>query len=428
MGRINQLFKTDSLKKSFITTVFIMVVVVITLSIVSILGCFAVQNWLVPIRDEVMLHIYDETPSGIQESIMRMRANGERSNLPIIKEEGDREWIRETTTSYAIVPIASPEFLSPKKMLLYNAMSFCTVALPMFYAVLGIILCGIWFYNKKLAKPLSVLFEGAEKISSNDLDFTMDFEENNEMGMLCNAFEKMRNALLESQRTSWALMEERKQLNASVAHDIRTPVTIIQGYTEYLQRNLKNGKVDQETLTRTLSHLKESTARLERYVNSVRDIQNLDDMPINKTEVNLKEVVFEIAEDMAILVNQADKQFTMNTENVPDIKALLDKQLLSRILENLVSNASRYAKEQIGLCFSVEEDMLIVKLWDDGFGFSKKALESATASFYKESDTHEHMGLGLIISKILCRKHGGNIDLKNMAEGGAIVCFSIAIK
>ena len=429
MGRISRLFKRDSLKKSFITAVSVMVILVVTLSVLSILGCFAVQNWLVPVRDEVMLHIYRETPYGVQESSMRMRTNGEHSNPPVlIAQEDDEPIYKDAVTGYAIVPIASPEFLSPKRMLLYNAMSVCTVALPMLYAVLGIILCGIRFYNKKLARPLSILFEGAEKIAGNDLDFTMHSDQNNEMGMLCNAFEKMRSALLESQRTTWALMEERKQLNASVAHDIRTPITIIEGYTEYLQRNLKNGKADEETLMRTLAHLSESAARLERYVDSVRDIQNLDDMPINKTEANLKDAVCEIAEDMAVLANQADKRLNIDMENIPDINTLLDKQVLSRILENLISNATRYAKEQIDLRFSTEEDLLMVMVRDDGPGFTKKTLDSGTTPFYKESDTQEHMGLGLAISKTLCRKHGGNIHLQNATEGGAVVRFRVTIK
>lgn len=430
MDRIRRLFKRDSLKNSFISAVFIMAALVATLSVLSILGCIAVQNWLVPVRDEAMLHIYRETPYGTQESSTRIRINGERFNPPymVITEE-DGEPIEEgMVTGYAIVPIASPEFLSPKRMLLYNAMSVCTVALPMFYALLGIILCGIRFYNKRLAKPLAILFEGAEKIADNDLDFTVHYNQRDEMGLLCGAFEKMRSALLESQRTTWALMEERKQLNASVAHDIRTPITIIEGYTEYLQRNLKNGKADEETLARTLMHLSESAARLERYVDSVRDIQNLDDMPISKSDVDLKDTVCEIAEDMAVLANRSDKRLNIHYSNISHVNALLDKQLLSRVLENLISNATRYAKKQIDLNFTSEQDMLTVTVKDDGPGFSEKALDCATAPFYKESDTQEHIGLGLAISKTLCRKHGGNIWLQNAPDGGAVVRFGVAVK
>lgn len=429
MGRIVGLFNKGSLKNSFISAVSVMSVIIVILSVLSILGCRAVQDWLVPVRDEAILNIYHDTPDGTQESSTRIRINGEQFNPPYFIVQVDGEPVDEgTVTGYSIVPIASPGFLSPKRMLLYNAMSVCTIALPMLYALLGIILCGIIFYNKKLAKPLSVLFEGAEKIAENDLDFRANYNQSDEMGNLCVAFEKMRSALLESQRTTWALIEERKQLNASVAHDIRTPITIIEGYTEYLQRNLKSGKADEETLTRTLSHLSESAARLERYVDSVRDIQNLDDMSVSKSEVDLKETVSEIAEDMTVLADRSSKRLDIDLSGISHVNVLLDKQLLSRILENIISNAIRYAKEKTDLCFITNENMLTVMVRDDGPGFSEKALESATASFYKESDTQEHTGLGLSISKILCRKHGGNIRLQNSPNGGAVVQVSINIK
>jgi len=429
MGRINKLVKKNSLKSSFMVSVFIMVITVVTLSLLSIWGCMAVTKWLVPVRDEAMLHIYRTTPEGVQQSAMRIRLNGEQYELiALISEEQSVDEYADSMVKFAVKPVASPEFLPPKKMFLYNAMQTCMVALPMLYAVVGIILCSILFYNKKLAKPLSVLGESVEKISDNDLDFSLDYYQNDEMGNLCNAFEKMRKALLESQRTTWELIEERRQLNASVAHDIRTPITIIQGYTEYLQRNLHGGKVDEEAIDRTLSHLSESAARLERYVDSVRDIQNLDDMSVNRTEIELFDIVGKAAEDMEVLANKSNKQLHTNISAIPRISATLDKNILFRILENIVTNAIRYATENIELSFSVDDDMLTATIIDDGVGFSEKALESATSPFFKESDAKENMGLGLAISKILCQKHGGNIFVKNTSKGGAKVSVSISIK
>jgi len=429
MDRITQLLKKDSLKSSFMVTVFIMVISVVSLSLLSIWGCSAVTKWLVPIRDEAMLHIYRTTPEGVEQSAMRIRTNGEQYELiALLAEEQNVTEYADSIVKFAVRPIVSPEFLPPQKMFLYNAMQVCMVALPMLYAIVGIILCSILFYNKKLAKPLSALGESVEKISDNDLDFTLDYHQNDEMGNLCSAFEKMRKALLESQRTTWTLMEERRQLNASIAHDIRTPVTIIQGYTEYLQRNLQSGKADQETISRTLSHLSESAARLERYVDSVRDIQNLDDMPVKKTEIALLDVIDKAVEDMKVIAAQASKQLITNTSKIPRITAMLDRNILFRILENTVSNAVRYAAERIDLSFVTDGDILTATIIDDGIGFSEKALEYATSPFFKESDAKEHMGLGLAISKTLCHKHDGDISIKNVPNGGAVVTITISIK
>lgn len=318
MDRIKKFLKTGSLKQSFMSSVFAMTILVVVFSILSILGCFAVQNWLVPVRDEVMLHMEHEYEYGTQKSALRIRTNGEWMEFPVLLSY-DNEGNSSNMTSpfrYSVNPIASPELLTPKRKLLYNTMSICIVVLPMFYAVVGIIVCALQFHKRTLARPLHILMSSAKKIADNDLDFSVNYSKEDEMGMLCSAFEKMRDSLLESQRTTWALMEERKQLNASIAHDIRTPITIIEGYTEYLQRNLNSGKTDEETITRTLSNLYKSTVRLERYVDSVRDIQNLDDMPIYKAEVNLENVIREIQDDMSILCSQTGKILISDSMNI----------------------------------------------------------------------------------------------------------------
>ncbi|MFQ8584599.1 MAG: histidine kinase dimerization/phospho-acceptor domain-containing protein, partial [Holdemania massiliensis] len=204
------------------------------------------------------------------------RANAEKFEVPAFYVANDGEaWQRynPVITDYAIEPLASPGFLSPKRRLLYDAMSVCTILMPLLYAIAGILLCSRIFYQKRLAGPLAVLTEGAQKIADKDLDFAMTCRQPDELGQLCLSFEKMRAELLESQRAVWAVMEERRQLNASVAHDLRTPITIIEGYTEYLQRNLKNGRVDEAKLSSILDNLSASATRLERYVNCVRDIQ-----------------------------------------------------------------------------------------------------------------------------------------------------------
>ena len=71
-------------------------------------------------------------------------------------------------------------------------------------------------------------------------------------------------------------MEERRKLNASIAHDLRTPLTVMKGYTEYLSINVPLGRISQTKLTGTIQNLVQATERMEAYVEQVRDIQALD--------------------------------------------------------------------------------------------------------------------------------------------------------
>ena len=85
------------------------------------------------------------------------------------------------------------------------------------------------FYRIKLKEPLDALKQGIIHIADNDLSFSMGYQKQDELGQLCGAFEKMRRELLDNNRRMWALVDERKKINASISHDLRTPITVIKG-------------------------------------------------------------------------------------------------------------------------------------------------------------------------------------------------------
>ena len=401
--------------------VFVMVLAVTALSLATIFSCVLVRNSLVPPNDEMAVTIRTITADGkITEEKKILRANGE-PNPQMLPDD------YEEYTEYIIEPIHSPIKLSPKRQMLYSALPVMMVGLPLLFAIVGIVICSFAFYRKKLRKPLAVLTAGSEKISNDDLDFTVSYSSADEFGILCDSFEKMRVALLESKKTVWNMMEERRQLNASVAHDLRTPITIIEGYTEYLQRNIPKGKVDESKLMETLANLSESAGRLERYVDSVRDIQSLDEIELNKETVQLRSTVKDMASDLEILAGAASKKLEV-TFDLADEPVRLDRQALYRILENTVSNALRYADSEVQMYFSLERGFLEIVISDDGRGFSQEDLKAACTPFYKKTSEDGHMGLGLAISSILCKKHGGEIALENGVDGGAMVNIRLSVK
>ena len=413
--------KTRSLKTSFVWMVFITVLLVTVLSLITIFSCLAMRSSLVLDDDEILLTSRTININGeVVEEKIHMRANGEPNSQLI--PEGVEQY-----TEYVVEPIHSPLQLSPKRRMLYNALPVFMVALPSVFALTGIVICSLFFYRRKLREPLAVLTDCSEKISNNDLDFTVSYTSADEMGLLCASFEKMRAALLESQQMIWNMVEERRQLNASVAHDLRTPITIIEGYTEYLQRNIPKGKIDDKKLMDTLSNLSEAASRLEHYVNSVRDIQSLDEIEIKKDAVPAYATVKEMTSDLAILAAASNKEFDVSFD-LEDTIIYLDRSVLYRILENTMSNALRYADKKIKMSFTLKDSFLDIQIVDDGTGFSSEALATAFTPFYKETDKQGHMGLGLTICKILSKKHGGQVIVYNNNDGGAVVHITMSVK
>ena len=93
---------------------------------------------------------------------------------------------------------------------------------------------------------------------------------------------------------------------------------------------------------------------------------------------------------------------------------------LEEIVDNFISNAIRYAHSKILVSIVEDNNKLYVYVQDDGEGYRSEALEKATRPYYTGDESH--MGLGLSICKLLAKKHGGNIELSNGIEGGAIAC------
>ena len=118
-------------------------------------------------------------------------------------------------------------------------------------------------------------------------------------------------------------------------------------------------------------------------------------------------------------------RFDLRCGEFPTVPLLLDKTLIERMIDNVISNSIRYAKEQITMDIRWRTGLLSICICDDGPGFSENALKAAATVFYKENSENDHFGLGLSICDTLCRKQDGTLALRNGENGGACVVMSI---
>ena len=223
------------------------------------------------------------------------------------------------------------------------------------------------------------------------------------------------------------MLEERRALQASVAHDLRNPIDIMTGYVEYLQENNRCGTLTEEKLEKSLFNLGITAERMGRYTDTMRDLGAIEETEVHRREVELPDFLQHMADSLSILFQNTEVHFSCDL-HVPKGRAVLDGELLYRVLENLISNALRFAEREIGLTFCLEHGILSATVTDDGPGFSDKLLQKKTALFYSEDTSGQHLGLGLAVSRVLCQKHGGTIELSNRSPHGACVKASITIK
>ena len=292
------------------------------------------------------------------------------------------------------------------------------VGLPVFYIAVGIGAAAAVYYRKKLREPITQLQNGVERIQEDNLDFHIEYDGDDELGRLCCSMEKMRGELRQKHKALWESLEQRKLLNASVAHDLRTPITVLKGYLDYLEKNIPQDKLAEDMLLDTVSSMQGAVNRLELYVESVRDIEKIQNIEIEKRSENVKLLLNELRSNVQQLTG--DKEIIISN-NITIDKIQIDKGVFFRILENLLQNALRYAEEQVSINLSHKKDFLILTVKDDGKGFSAADLEKATTVFYSNDKEKQHFGIGLSVCKILCEKHGGLLYVGNQKEKGACV-------
>ena len=385
MGKI----KTKPLKTSMAVTFFITICVTALLSSVTILAANQVQHEILKKR-----YMTINSPD--------FQVDENTGNYILDIDNNNITW----------------QPLSTWDTVAYYGSYAAMVGLPVFYIAVGIGAAAAVYYRKKLREPITQLQNGVERIQEDNLDFHIEYDGDDELGRLCCSMEKMRRELRQKHKALWESLEQRKLLNASVSHDLRTPITVLKGYLDYLEKNIPQDKLTEDMLFDTVSSMQGAVNRLELYVESVRDIEKIENIEIEKRSENVKLLLNELRSNVRQLAG--NKEIIISNDITED-KIQIDKGVFFRILENLLQNALRYAEKQVSINLSHKKDFLILTVKDDGKGFSAADLEKATTVFYSNDKEKQHFGIGLSVCKILCEKHGGLLYVGNQKEKGACV-------
>lgn len=193
--------------------------------------------------------------------------------------------------------------------------------------------------------------------------------------------------------------------------------TVLKGYDEMLQTN--SDRITQETAVTMGKHI----LRLERYVDSMSNLQRLEDAQPVYEEVLWQEFSASLEENAYILCSRGNKKLLFQNR-VTSKQLVLDQSFVSQVCNNLLSNAIRYADTSVILGAEETDGGLLLTVSDDGKGFSKETLVKAANPYFTEEKNHaEHFGLGLYICKLLCEHHGGYLKLKNLDNGAKAAAF-----
>ncbi len=202
----------------------------------------------------------------------------------------------------------------------------------------------------------------------------------------------------------------------SVSHELKTPLTVIAGSAEHLEKD-----VDRETFRKLISEIRTASRRLLQTVNGLLEMSRLDSeaMRLNLDWYDVRDILGSVLEDLRDLLNQHAVQ-TQYASDLPPAK--LDEAILKNILSILVSNAAIYTppKTKISISAQKEKGKLIIDVLDEGPGISETDLKQIFDKFYRGKGVRTGgLGLGLSIAKRFAEAHGGEINAQNRENGGA---------
>lgn len=287
------------------------------------------------------------------------------------------------------------------------------------------------FILKNILLPLKKLQVGAEKIRVGNLEVELQHPSDDEIKPVMKTFNLMAKKLSESLQESNLQEESRKELVASISHDLRTPLTTIKAYVEGLIDNVA------DTPDKKLRYLQVIKKKADELNNLVEQLflfskMSLGEKAVPFETIDLKSMLeFFVSENLYVWQKS---QVEVILEIKSNAKILGNFLLLERILSNIIGNSIKYrSKENFSckICLNVEGKVAILSVSDNGIGVPQDSLKKLTEPFYRTDKARSHTengtGLGLAIVSKAVEMMKGSIAFENLKPHGLKVVIELPI-
>ena len=283
-------------------------------------------------------------------------------------------------------------------------------------------------WTKRLSKQLVPMLNASEEIAKQNLDFEIGSSNIKEFNHVLCSMDEMKVALGNSLKENWVQEENRRNQISALTHDLKTPISIVQGNAKLLKNTplTSEQKMYVDFILKNASRISEYAQTLTLVGQSDRwEYGLLQEISVEDVTASIQEAAREIADTNSLTIKESI-QVEHRIMNV-------DLKLLERAVLNVIRNAIEHSKKRPLLELKLETDnyYFYIEIKDNGIGFTEEDLTHATELFYqgdKSRKSQKNHGIGLYSAKKIMEFHHGEILLKNSENGqGAIVVMKLPL-
>lgn len=300
--------------------------------------------------------------------------------------------------------------------------TFFIILILIGFATIIILLLLSSFFTRKMRKsvmePLEALARGAERIRNENLEENIIYHGDEEFENVCNTFNAMQKTMLQDRKQRIRYEKARTDMVTGISHDLRTPLTSIQGYIKGILDGVAN---TEEKKIAYLNIAYESTKDMNVLLQKLFDFSRMESgqMPFHMIKGDLLEYTASYVAQKEVSMDLEKTQIILEGAESVMSEIYMDIEQVRRILDNLLENSKKYADADpliIHILIYEENEYVVMEWMDNGRGVPKEKLGSIFERFYRcdEARSKKGSGVGLYVVKYIIEQHGGHIIADNL--------------
>jgi len=328
-----------------------------------------------------------------------------------------------------IYTILSSEEVTNIADMLAKSYQIKLISKSLIFTFLAALLIGfliIWYLTKNLNHIISVV----NKFKNGDLNARINLKSKGELSSLANHIDSMADTIVKNINEIKSVEKLRKELITNISHDLRTPLTSIQGYAETLV--MMGEQLDIPTKQKYLDTILTSTHRVKKLVDDLFEISKLEANQVKtKKEIfSINELLSDIVMNYKLIAKSKSIDFNVEIPN-KNIMVYADLSLIDRVFHNLLDNALKHTPPGGKVFISVKQkknEMVEIIIKDTGIGIAKEELPFIFDRYRKSKENKkEGTGLGLAIVKKILELHKTDIKVVSDTNKGTSFYFTLPV-